>query len=98
MAATPDDRLLSIQFSWGSEEKDVSTMFVGTSPEAELALYTLLFCAGGEETCVRLLGQYDVRVRCYRIRSKYGDKVGSAFPELLAKGDTSGLRPVGAAQ
>ncbi len=42
------------------------------------------FVAGREENDV-MVGEYLVKVRAYRIRSKYGDKVGSCFPELLAK-------------
>ena len=28
------------------------------------------------------VGDYEVRIKAYRIRSKYGDKVGSCFPEV----------------
>lgn len=40
------------QFEWNGELKDISSSFVGVSPEFEMALYTLLFlldqvgCAG----------------------------------------------------
>lgn len=37
----PDERLVSVQFAWGAEMKDVSSIWVGTSPEFEMALYTL---------------------------------------------------------
>ena len=44
------DRMISLQFDWGRERKEVSSIFVGTSPEFELALYTLCFVAGAEVT------------------------------------------------
>ena len=56
-------------------------MFLGTSPEFEMALYTLCFCAGQEENIV-FVGDYEVKIKAYRIRSKYGDKVGSTYPEV----------------
>ena len=49
------DRIFNVQFSWGHETKEVSSIFVGTSPEFELALYTLCFVAGAE---VRLLSAF----------------------------------------
>lgn len=65
-------------------------MFIGTSPEFEVALYTLCFLAGQEENVVSL-GDYQVKIKVYRIRSKYGDKVGSAFPEVSLATLTSPL-------
>jgi Endoribonuclease XendoU len=55
-----------------------STMFVGTSPEFELALYTLCFFCGHEENRVRC-GPYDLTVKCHRM---YGNdnRVGTCFP------------------
>ena len=44
------DRMISLQFDWGRERKEVSSIFIGTSPEFELALYTLCFVAGAEVT------------------------------------------------
>jgi hypothetical protein len=39
--------VLSVQFDWKGQRKPVTTLLVGTSPEFELALYTLCFVAGG---------------------------------------------------
>ncbi|KAL0035864.1 hypothetical protein WJX77_005701 [Trebouxia sp. C0004] len=78
------ERMLSVQFSWNGQLKDVSSMFIGTSPEFELALYTLCFLAGQEENMVQV-GDYEVKIKVYKIKSKYGDKVGSAYPELIQK-------------
>eukprot|EP01025_Chloroclados_australasicus_P057117 TRINITY_DN7108_c0_g1_i2.p2 TRINITY_DN7108_c0_g1~~TRINITY_DN7108_c0_g1_i2.p2 ORF type:complete len:296 (-),score=39.20 TRINITY_DN7108_c0_g1_i2:65-952(-) len=74
-----DRQLISVQLGWEGEVKDVSSMFVGTSPEFEMALYSMCFFAGDEVNRVRC-GDYDVDIKCYRIGSKYGDKVSTAFP------------------
>ncbi|PNH03929.1 Poly(U)-specific endoribonuclease-B [Tetrabaena socialis] len=89
--ADDEDRLVSVQFSWKGEEKSVSTFFVGTSPEFELALYTMCFlCGEGEKTFLEI-AQYDLNVVCYRISSKYGDKVATAYPDLLGEDPSNEL-------
>ncbi|KAH9607085.1 hypothetical protein KSS87_005014 [Heliosperma pusillum] len=70
-----ETQLLTVQFAWNGVLKSVSSMFVGVSPEFEVALYTLCFFAGGEENHVEV-GPYPVNVKCYRL----GNKIGSAFP------------------
>lgn len=77
-----DERMLSVQFTWQGFQKDISSMFIGTSPEFELALYTVCFLAGQEDNVIQV-GDYQVRVKAYRIKSKYGDKVGSCYPEVM---------------
>lgn len=57
------------------EVKDVSTMFVGTSPEFELALYSLCFFAGDEVNRITV-GDCELDVKCY----KMGNQVGTCFP------------------
>lgn len=53
-------------------------MFVGTSPEFELAIYSLCFFAGEEVNRV-VVGDAEIDIKCY----KFGDKVGTAFPVTL---------------
>ena len=72
------EHFLSVQFEWEGETKPVSGMFVGVSPEFELALYTLLYYEGGDNNKLHL-GDVDVNLRVYRL-----DRIGcisSAFPE-----------------
>ena len=62
------------------EVKDVSTMFVGTSPEFELALFSMCFFAGEEVNAVRC-GDYDLDIKAYRWNCSDGaDKVATVFP------------------
>lgn len=91
---TPEDKVVTIQFSWDPNPsadpnvvvtKELSTMLVGSSPELEVALYSLFFFAGVEEANICLDGN-NLRVRVYKIRSKYGDKVGAAFVESVGGG------------
>ena len=64
-------------------------MLVGSSPEFEVALYSLFLFAGVEEAKICLEGN-DLRIRVYKIRSKYGDKVGAAFVESVGGGGGGG--------
>tara|TARA_R110002050_G_scaffold273512_2_gene417596 strand:+ start:1999 stop:2439 length:441 start_codon:yes stop_codon:yes gene_type:complete len=77
-----DEHILTVQFDWGGESKSLSSTFMGVSPEFEVALYTLMFKAGYEENRITLAG-FDIKLRCYRIHSRQGDKIGSCFPEVM---------------
>ena len=68
-----DEQFLSVQFKWNGEVKPVSGMFVGTSPEFEFALYTLLHYCGEEENALEL-GGVPVNVRVSKAIA------GSPFP------------------
>ncbi|KAK9716257.1 hypothetical protein RND81_06G221600 [Saponaria officinalis] len=70
-----ETQLVTVQFAWNGVLKSVSSMFVGVSPEFEVALYTLCFFAGRDDNRVDL-GPYLVNIKCYRL----GNKIGSAFP------------------
>lgn len=75
----PNQQLLTIRFDWLNMTKSVSSMFVGPSPEFEIALYTLLYVAGQEDLELDL-GPYQARIKVYQMAGK----IGTAFPELLA--------------
>lgn len=79
-----DDHLLSIQFRWKGVEKFVGTSFIGTSPEFEMALYTMCFLVGEEENKVDLNtggDTFGLTIKCYRFN---GDKIGTTFPEVTS--------------
>eukprot|EP00918_Siedleckia_nematoides_P066191 GHVU01143930.1.p1 GENE.GHVU01143930.1~~GHVU01143930.1.p1 ORF type:complete len:393 (-),score=91.15 GHVU01143930.1:362-1540(-) len=80
-----NDRLVTIKFAWGNETKDVGSMFVGTSPEFEIALYTLLFLESkmqGGNFDVDIDG-YPVRLTVHPFRTRFGCFIGSAYPSAL---------------
>lgn len=79
-----DDHVLTLQFSWNGVEKAVGTSFIGTSPEFEMALYTVCFLVGDEDNYVTLDtggDVFDLNIRCYKMAR---DKIGTSFPEAKA--------------
>jgi len=75
-------RVMSVQMEWHNELKPESSVFLGTSPAFELALYTLCFLAGEEKNLVQL-DQYMVEITCYKFRGPRGVmRIGSCFPAL----------------
>ena len=77
------EQLVTIQFAWGDEVKPVSSSLIGTSPEFEMALYSLCFFAGEQENIVKC-GPYHVLVTCYTQpgfgKSRGKTYIGSSFP------------------
>mmetsp|Transcript_7981 Transcript_7981/g.8747 ORF Transcript_7981/g.8747 Transcript_7981/m.8747 type:complete len:407 (-) Transcript_7981:154-1374(-) len=77
------EQFISIQFKWKGFVKNVSSSFIGTSPEFEVALYTLCFFMGETDNIVRL-GPYHVNVTCHRwpAHPKPGQQIfiASTFP------------------
>jgi poly(U)-specific endoribonuclease len=76
-----DDQLVTIQFRWNGGIKPVSSSFIGTSPEFEVALYTICFYTGEVDNIVRV-GPYRVKVTCYRWSDRRTniDMISTSFP------------------
>jgi poly(U)-specific endoribonuclease len=56
------DWLLTIRFVWKRKEKRITSLTIGTSPEFELALYTLCFLDGNQDNRMTI-GRYEVNVK-----------------------------------
>ena len=80
-----DDRILTLQFLWKGVPKSVGSSFMGTSPEFEMAIFTLCFLAGEEENVVVINTgegeEYEVKIKCFTMAR---DKIGTSFPEALS--------------
>jgi len=85
---TQNTRVLTLQFQWNGNQKPLSTMFVGTSPEFEMALYTMAFLVGETNNRVTLDtvasfagdgGLSDLNIKCFRIGGEEEETDGTGF-------------------
>ncbi|KAJ3331755.1 hypothetical protein HDU76_002311 [Blyttiomyces sp. JEL0837] len=91
---TGNEHVLSFQLSWKGDLKPVSTFLIGTSPEYEFALFTMVFLCSGTGVA-GLNGGGDGRerievdgVECdvvvHRFNSAYhGVRIGSSYVEII---------------
>ncbi|GBG78557.1 hypothetical protein CBR_g27781 [Chara braunii] len=73
------DQVMQIQFEWGDDLKEFSTLFIGVSPEFELALYTMCFLSGMAEVQVDM-GGYDLKVISHRMPN---GKLAACYADVL---------------
>lgn len=74
--------LLKYKFSWGRVAKPTSTMFIGTSPEFEMGLYTVCFLMRPDERCPIRLGTKTLSIQTFSLKNHGKTFLGSAFPNL----------------
>ncbi|XP_029673833.1 poly(U)-specific endoribonuclease homolog isoform X3 [Formica exsecta] len=74
--------IIKMHVKFNGHDKPVTTMFIGTSPELEMSLYTVCFYARPDESCPVSLGgtKFNIITRKFRYRGK--DLVGTAYPEI----------------
>lgn len=75
-------KIVKIRFSHQGLNKPVNTVFVGTSPELELALYTVCFQLRPDRTCPVSLGNSKFGIVTYSWRYRGKNLIGSAYPEI----------------
>nr|XP_013100634.1 unnamed protein product [Stomoxys calcitrans] len=75
-------KIMKVRFTHNGLNKPVNTLFVGTSPELELALYTVCFKLRPDRTCPVSLGNSKFGVVTYSWRYRGKSLIGSAYPEI----------------
>lgn len=79
---SPSLQFITIQFTWHNHLKPESSSFIGTSPEFEFCLYSLVFFLGMEKAFVQC-GPYRMLISAFRYTHKGREFIGSAYPECL---------------
>ncbi|RZC32232.1 XendoU domain containing protein [Asbolus verrucosus] len=74
--------ILKYHFTLRGFDKPVGSMFIGTSPELEMALYTTCFLLRADRICPLKLNGHRFIIRTYTYRYKGKNLIGSAFPEI----------------
>ncbi|KAB7498359.1 Poly(U)-specific endoribonuclease-like protein, partial [Armadillidium nasatum] len=75
--------ILKMRFDWMNYTKPVGSMFVGTSPELEMALYTLCFYARQNAGCNLQMNNHRFRIKVYQQTYNGKKVIGSAYPEIF---------------
>ncbi|ORX60918.1 hypothetical protein BCR36DRAFT_3727 [Piromyces finnis] len=76
-----DSFALSIKFDWKGIEKPVTSCLIGTSPECEVAMYTLMYYLS-EEVEVNY-ENYKIKFIMHTFENRNGKNIGTCYPELI---------------
>lgn len=71
MGSDKNPHLQSMRFAWKGEVKPKGALFIGTSPEFEIALYTVAYLMG-HKVIQTTLGNDPVIIKCHQIAGKIG--------------------------
>lgn len=72
-----------IRFTFDSMNKPVNGVFIGFSPELEMALYTLCFSTFPDKDCMVACDGKQFKIRTYTFRYRGKNLIGSAYPEVI---------------
>jgi len=72
---------LSFTFTWDGTSKPYGSMFLGTSPELEIALYTVCFITRPDSKCHVQMAGTDVYIQTWTFSQGGVTMVGSAYPD-----------------
>ncbi|XP_063232693.1 endoribonuclease CG2145-like isoform X1 [Bacillus rossius redtenbacheri] len=74
--------VLKLAYTWLGVRKPVGSMFVGTSPELEMAVYTVCFLTRANERCRVSLGGVVLHVKTYSFSVRGRSVISSAYPDI----------------
>lgn len=74
--------VVKLRFSFDNLNKPVNGVFIGTTPELEIALYTLCFATFPDKECVVASNGQEFKIRTYTFRYRGKTVIGSAYPEV----------------
>lgn len=74
--------IVKTRFTHNGLNKPVNTLFIGTSPELELALYTVCFELRTDRSCPVSLGGNKFNIQTYSWRYRGKNLIGSAYPDI----------------
>ncbi|XP_045445744.1 endoribonuclease CG2145-like [Melitaea cinxia] len=74
--------ILKMHMNQQGVDKPINSMFIGTSPELEIALYTLCYVTRVDNDCNLKLDSKDIKIITYNYRYRSKNYIGSAFPQI----------------
>jgi len=77
-----EGEVFMLKFDWLSEPKSIGSMWIGTTPELELAAYTVCFYARVDSLCPITMNGNNFHVQTWTMSSNGKTLVGSAYPDI----------------
>ena len=74
--------ILKTIFEWEGAIKPVSSIFIGLSPELEMALYTLAVLLKPDDSCTVSLGSKTIDIKTHVFKNHGKKYLGTAFPDI----------------
>lgn len=74
--------LMKLRFTYNTYNKPVNSMFIGTSPELEMAIYTVCFAVRPDANCPVSLGQKTFEMQTHTFRYRGKNLIGSAYAAI----------------
>ncbi|CAG2250348.1 ENDOU [Mytilus edulis] len=71
--------ILGVHFKWYSSYKKQSSLIVGSSPEFEMACYTLCYYLHRNRDCQFNINGHTIRVKTYEVDNMPGDQIATAY-------------------
>lgn len=83
-----DTHLITIQFEWKNQVKPVGSSFIGTSPEFEVALYTVCMLMDSSGVTSIEMDDMDLTITTHRFIGRGNDHnerqfIASSFPKAM---------------
>lgn len=75
--------VVKLRFAYDGLNKPVNGVFLGTTPELEIALYTLCFATFPDKDCLVASNGNEFKIKTYTFRYRGKTVIGSAYPEVL---------------
>ncbi|CRK90130.1 CLUMA_CG003847, isoform A [Clunio marinus] len=75
-------QIAKVRFTLNSLNKPSNSIFIGTSPELELAIYTVCFELRADKDCRLSYGGKDFNIVTHSYRYRGKNLIGSAYPEI----------------
>ena len=75
-------RMRAVSFTWHGRNKAKGAFFLGTSPEFDMAVYSICALEYRNTLCEFILEGVKVAVQTYDINHRAGLQIGSAWPAI----------------
>jgi len=75
-------QIAKVRFTLNGLNKPTNSLFIGTSPELELALYTVCFELRADEDCRLGYGGKTFNIVTHSFKYRGKNHIGSAYPEI----------------